>query len=241
MPTRFLLHTILLILAAFGVYVWLSLPGLSIYTLQLVALLVLLYLGSHWLRAKKPRWFHRKTITVDITILTTMILLLVTETGALTSPLFFLTYFLLFAVSLLYEIEATLVLTGVFILYFLFLPGTTLTGTEGLTHLAQIISLIMITPLAILTGHQYEKVIEEKRENEVLAKHLGDEESDILMFLSLNLKKTLLSAIDSLSQTIPLEHAKEARTNLQNLYQDLKNLYRSADELEQTLDREADK
>lgn len=241
MPTRFLLHTILLIAAAFGVYVWLSLPALSIYTLQLVALLILLYLGSHWLRAKKPHWFHRKTITVDITILTTMILLLVTETGALSSPLFFLTYFLLFAVALLYEIEATLVLTGVFILYFLFIPGTTLTGTEGLTHLAQIVSLVMITPLAILTGHQYEKVLEEKVLNQQLQKHLGDEETDILIFLSLNLKKTLLSAIDSLSVTIPQEKVQTVRHNLQDLYQDLKNLYRSADELEQTLERENDK
>jgi len=240
MPTRFLLHTTLLILAAFGVYVWLTIPTLAPYTLQLVALLVLLYLGSHWLRSKKPCWFHRKTVTVDITILTTMILLLVTETGALTSPFFFLTYFLLFAVSLLYEIEATLVLTGVFILYFLFLPGTVLTGAEGLTHFAQIISLVMITPLAILTGHQYEKMLEEKVLNEQLKKHLGNEESDILLFLSLNLKKTLLSAIDSLSETIPLEHVKEVRTNLQTLYQDLKNLYRSADELQQTLYREKD-
>lgn len=237
MPTRFLLHTILLVLATAGVYFWLSLPALSMYTLQLVALLVLLYLATHWLKSHRPKWFHRKTVTIDITLLTAMILLLVTETGSLASPFFFLCYFLLFAVAMLYEIEATLVLTGTFITYFLFLPGTNL---SDLGHLSELLALIMITPLAILTGHQYEQTVEERSRAQVLAKHLGSEESDMLLFLSLNLKKTLLSALDTLSLTIPKEKVTEVRGNLQSLYQDLKNLYRSADELQQTIDKETD-
>lgn len=237
MPTRFLLHTILLFIAIFGVYFWLSIPTLASGTLQLVAILVLLYLGSHALKAKKPQWFHRSTITLDITILTSMILLLVTETGGLISPLFFLCYFLLFAVAMLYEIEATLVLTGAFILFFLFLPGTNL---SDLAHLSQLIALVMITPLAILTGHQYETSLEAKELTRQLSHHLRSEEFDILIFLSLNLKKTLLTALDSLSVSIPQAKVKELRTNLQALYSDLKNLYRSADELQQTIDRETD-
>ncbi|MFH2085872.1 MAG: hypothetical protein ABII21_03765 [bacterium] len=237
MPARFITHTILLILATAGVYLWLGSPFLSPYTLQLVAILVLLYLGTHALRARRPKWFHRSTITIDITILTSMILLLVTETGGLLSPLFFLCYFLLFAVAMLYEIEATLVLTGVFILFFLFLPGTNL---SDLSHLSELLALVMITPLAILTGHQYESVLETKKINEQLNKHLGSEESDTLLFLSLNLKRTLLSALDSLSLTIPQAKANDVRTNLQTLYEDLKNLYRSADELQQAIDKETD-
>lgn len=229
MPTRFLLHTLLLIGATAGVFFWLASP-LEPFTLQLVAILVLLYLGCHWLKAHKPTWFHKSTITLDITILASMILLLVTETGALASPLFFLCYFLLFGVAMLYEIEATLVLTGVLILYFLFLPGTKLTDYA---HLSQLIALVMITPLAIFTGHGYEKNLELKR-------HLSAEETDTLIFLSLNLKRTLLSALDSLSLSIPQAKAKELRLSLQTLYQDLKNLYRSADELQQTIDQETD-
>jgi hypothetical protein len=237
MPKRFLLHTILLVMAATGVYFWLSVSSLSIYTLQLVAVLVLLYLGSHWLRSKRPKWFHRSTITLDITILTSMVLLLVTETGALTSPFFFLCYFLLFGVAMLYEIEATLILTGVFILYFLFLPTTDL---GDLAHLSELIALVMITPLAIFTGHQYETTLEEKQARIMLSKHLGSEETDTLLFLSLNLKRTLISALDSLSMVIPQEKVKSVQTNLKTLYEDLKNLYRSADELERTIDKETD-
>lgn len=238
MPTRFLLHTILLIISTAGVFFWLSIPGLSPYTLQLVAILVLLYVGSHWLRTHRPKWFHRSSITLDITILTSMILLLVTETGSLASPFFFLCYFLLFGVAMLYEIEATLVLTGVFILYFLFLPTTNL---GDLSHLSELLALVFITPLAIFTGHQYETNVEEKKARLMLSKHLSNEETDTLIFLSLNLKKTLISALDSLSVIIPQERVKEVRTNLQTLYSDLKNLYRSADELQQTIDQESDK
>jgi len=224
MPARFLLHTALLIFATLGVYFWLANPVLVPFTLQLVAILVLLYLGSHYLKARKPQWFHRSTITLDITILTSMILLLITETGALNSPFFFLCYFLLFAVAMLYEIEATLVLTGTLILFFMFLPNPAWT---------QILALLMITPLAIFTGHSYEKNLE-------LDKHLNHEETDTLIFLSLNLKKTLISALDSLSLVIPQEKVKTVQTNLQRLYEDLKNLYRSADELQETIDKETD-
>lgn len=236
MPTRFLLHTILLILAATGVYFWLSLPSLSPYTLQLVAVLVLLYLGSHYLRAKKPQLFRRNTVTLDLTILTTLILLLVTETGALISPLFFLCYFLLFAVSMLYEIEATLVLTGTLILYFLFLPGSDL---SDLAHLSELVALVMITPLAIFTGHQYEVNLEQKTLARHLSRHLEHEESDVLLFLSLNLKTTLLSALDKLAIAIP-SAGSSLRPQLSTLYSDLKTLYRSADELQATIDRETD-
>lgn len=236
MPARFILHTILLFAAVFGVLIWLLSP-LEPYTLQLVGLLTLLYVGTHSLRRHYPKLFHRSSVTLDLTILTSMILLLITETGALTSPLFFLLYFLLFATSMLYEIEATLVLTGALILYFLFLPGTNL---SDLMHLSQLGALIMITPLALFTGHQYEVSLEEKETRRRLTHHLSHQETDTLLFLSLNLKNTLVTALDTLSLTIPKSSVKEVRRNLQTLYQDLKNLYRSANELHQTVDRETD-
>jgi len=239
MPKNFLLHTILLISAVSGVFFWLN-SSLEPFTLQLVAILVLLYFATHYLRNHRPKWFGRSTVTIDITILTAMTLLLITETGSLASPFFFLCYFLLFGVAMLYEIEATLVLTSVFIIFFLFIPGTDLTGTEGLIHLTQIISLVMITPLAIFTGHQYETSLAEKQAKRILSKHLSNQETDTLLFLSLNLKKTLLSALDSLSLAIPQAKVSDLRSNLQILYSDLKHLYRSADELQQTIDKETD-
>jgi hypothetical protein len=197
----------------------------------------MLYLGTHYLKTRYPRSFHKYSITLDVTILTTMILLLVVETGALISPFFFLIYFLLFGVAMLYEIEATLVLTGVLILFFLFIPGTDLTDYA---HLSELIALIMITPLAIFTGHQYELGLNEKKSKALLNSHISKEETDTLIFLSLNLKKTLLSALDTLSLVIPQEKAQAVRSHLETLYSDLRILYRSAGELEETIDKETD-
>lgn len=236
MPTRFLLHAILLISTTIGVFLWLTSP-MEPYTLQLVAILVLLYLGTHFIKSRRPTWFVRSTITLDLTILTAMMLLLITETGALTSPLFFLLYFLLFGVAMLYEIEATLVLTGTLIIYFLYLPNTNI---ANYLHLLELVGLVMVTPLAILFGHQYESSLEEKRLRQKLTRHLSNEESDTLLFLSLNLKRTLISALDTLSLTIPQTKVKDVRTNLEMLYSDLKQLYRSAGELQQSIDQETD-
>lgn len=236
MPARFILHTILLFAAVFGVLAWL-ISTLEPYTLQLVGVLTLLYIGSHSLRRHFPKLFHRSSVTLDLTILTSMILLLVTETGALTSPLFFLLYFLLFATSMLYEIEATLVLTGALILYFLFLPGTNL---SDLMHLSQLGALIMITPLALFTGHQYEVGLEEKAERRRLTKHLTHQETDTLLFLSLNLKNTLVTSLDTLSTIIPLTRVREVQDNLTTLYKDLKALYKTSLDLERAIDKETD-
>lgn len=236
MPARFIFHTILLFAAVFGVLIWLLSP-LEPYTLQLVGLLTLLYIGTHSLRRRYPKLFHRSSVTLDLTILTSMILLLVTETGALTSPLFFLLYFLLFATSMLYEIEATLVLTGALILYFLFLPGTNL---SDLMHLSQLGALIMITPLALFTGHQYEVSLEEKEARRRLTHHLSHQETDTLLFLSLNLKNTLVTSLDTLSTIIPLTRVREVHDNLSTLYKDLRALYKTSLDLEKAIDKETD-
>lgn len=238
MPKNFLLHTILLIASVSGVYLWLITPFLVPYTLQLVGLLILIFAFTHWGRSKlkaKPR--RRNTIPLDLSLLVTAVLLLVTETGSLTSPLFFLLYFLLFTVSMLYEIEATLVLTGSLLIYFLLLPSTNL---SDLMHLGQLFGLVMITPLALFTGHEYEELVSGHEREAGLLKSLGETESDTLVFLSTNLKTTLISSLDKLNTLIPLARARDLKENLGTLYQDLKNLYRSADELERVIDKKTD-
>ena len=160
MPSIFIFHILFLLSAVLGVYFWLSTPALLAYTLQLVALLELLYVGSHAIKKRLPSLQNKSFITLDVTILTVMILLLVTHTGALTSPFFFMLYFLLFGVAMLYEIEATLVFTAVLTLFFLCIPGTNMTD---FVHLSPLLALLMITPLAIFTGHQYETNLEYKK------------------------------------------------------------------------------
>lgn len=236
MPAAFLAHTSLLLAAFTGIYFFLTSPTLAPYTLQLVAVLILIYATTHWFMPKKRRRRY-STIPLDLTLLTSVILLLVAETGALASPLIFLVYFLLFAVAMLYEIESTLVLTGSLLIFFLLFPGTNL---SDLAHLSELIALVMITPLALMTAHQYETIMQERAKSAAMEKHLAKEETDTLMFLSTHLKSTLTSALDTLSLIIPQAKVKTVSQELQILYQDLKVLYRSAAELEDLIDRETD-
>ncbi len=235
MSARFLAHTAFLALATLLTYLWVSSPTLSALTLQLVAVLILLYFVAAW-ALRRHHTIKRTTITIDLTILTITILLLVTSTGGLTSPLFFCVYFLLFAVALLFETEATLVLTGILIIYLLLLPSTDLTD---MAHLAELVAMLMITPLAIFTGHQHELTIEAEKNAKSLTRHLGSEETDTLLFLSLNLKNTLARSLDTLSVILPTITSIN-KDSLTRLYQDLKLLYKSAGELEKTIDHETD-
>jgi len=228
MPALFLLHTSLLIASIGGVYFWLSLPQLAPYTLQLVAVLILIFAATHWgrnrLRAKARR---RNTVPLDLSLLTSAILLLVTETGALSSPIFFLLYFLLFGVAMLYEIEATLVLTAGLLVYFLLLNPESLTSAASL---GELLALVMITPIALFTGHEYEKLVK-------LESRTTRETTDTLSFLSKNLRTTLTSALDRLTLIIPRVGVSELQKNLTLLYQDLRALNRSATDLEHELDQ----
>jgi len=234
---KLLLHTALLAAATAGVYLWLASP-LASYSLQLVAVLILIFAATHWTRSKfraKPR--RRNTIPLDSSLLVAAVLLLVTETGALTSPFFFFVYFLLFAVAMLFEIEATLALTAILVIYFLLLPGTNL---GDIAHLSELLALVMVTPLALYTGHEYEQMVQSDRKRRLVEQQFADVETDTLTFLALNLKSTLGTSLDKLSSIIPATRVKSLRHDLDLLYQDLRNLYRSADELEKSLDQKTD-
>lgn len=236
MPSNFVIHTSLLVASVAGVYAWLTHPSLAPYTLQLVGLLILTFAATHWGRAKlQAKARRRNTIPLDLSLLTAAILLLVTETGALASPVIFLLYFLLFAVSMLYEIEATLVLTATLLIYFVLLPQTDL-ASVGM--LGELLGLVMITPLALFTGHEYEKLVASQKQASLLSRLVARHETDTLLFLSTNLKTTLTSALDRLSVIIP-----SARPTLQAsltlLYSDLRALYRSAGELQDAIDKPA--
>ncbi len=218
---------ILSLLSTIGfVFLWVNQPVLSNHTLQLIAFLALTYFFLQF----RTKTTSRRAITINLLILIAITLLLVTETGGLTSPLNFLIYLLLFAVALIFDIQATLSLTLSLIIYFVFLPSTDL---SQLGTIAEIIALFLITPLAIFTGHQYELALQEKQ-------HLEHEETDTLLFLSLNLKKTLAKTLDTLSYIVPKIPTYSDRHQLKTVYQDLKALYQSSQTLETDIDLETD-
>ena len=200
--SKFLLHSAFLIAAVVLVFVWTNTPELSVYTLQLIALFVLAYFINQFYQRRKKQPFSRINLTLDAVVFTMVILLLIASTGGLTSPLFFLIYFLMFGLALLFEPAITFSLAIAMILFFLLQP----VKEEPLTEALQLLSLLLVTPLAMFFGKQYLRLLQSQEkikilqeETEIIEEEIEKEERDILMWASLDLKKGLTEILDQTS------------------------------------------
>lgn len=239
MALPFILHTLYLIAAVTLAFYWTSNPVLSRLSLQLTGLLVILYFLYGWLKPKKT--YLNTTNSIIFTLIT---LLLVLSSGSLSSPLFFLLYFLLFGISLFFHPLISFLLTLALTLFFL------LTNQPQTSHqLTNLISLLLIAPLAHFFGTQYLRVLEGQKKIKVL-KHqskqlksaIAGQETSSLLWLSLEFGNKMQSAIDLVSQLIAnLSHIPyHQRQQLQKVYQDLKKLLKSGQELKQKIDQLTD-
>ncbi|MDZ7587070.1 MAG: hypothetical protein U0946_04890 [Patescibacteria group bacterium] len=176
--------------------------------------------------------------------ITLLLLLLVLDTGGLTSPLFFTLDFLLFSLSLLFNPSLGL-LVGL-ALSLLFLLNNSLIDTHGFANL---IALILMAPLARFFGTQYLSLLEDQKQIKIL-KHQSDqletklsqEESNTLLWLTLNFQEKMQHALDLISQissqlsTIPYHQQDKLKT----IYSDLKELFKSGQELKDKIDKITD-
>jgi len=237
MPRSFFVHSLFLLSAVILTWFWTSSPHLSLYNLQLIAAFIIFYFLSHFLSRSAPL-----TSAIDAIIFTIIILLLVSSTGGLNSPLFFLIYFLLFAVSLLFEPLITLVLTAAIFVFFWPNP-------LALNALIQLSSVILILPLSIFLGRQYLKVLETKhiikileKQKEQLEKSITSEETHSLMWLTLNLKDGLLQIIHFSSELLTGigQLTLSQKESLEKIHQIAKELLNSGQKLKEKIDKETD-
>jgi hypothetical protein len=240
---KFVLHTIFLITAVILAFAWTSQPTLSLYTLQLIALFVLLFFANQWWN-RHVRALHAMPLqpqSFDAVILTLIIILLVASTGGLTSPLFFLVYFLMFGLSLLFEPPITISLALAISILFLLSP----TEQSVLTEIIQLGSLVMITPLALFFGKQYLKVLEQQEkiqileeEEQIAEKELQQQETDVLLWTTIDLKKSLYFILDQTSHLLTdLSHLSVSqRERLQKIYQQTLNLLKSSSVLKKEIE-----
>jgi hypothetical protein len=93
-------------------------------------------------------------------------------------------------------------LAAVLMLFFLFTP----TKEEPLKEALQLFSLLLITPIAMFFGKQYLKVLQDEEkikileeEEEILEQQIKKEETDVLLWTSLELKRGLTEILDQTS------------------------------------------
>ncbi len=239
---KFLLHSLFLIVAVVLAFFWTSNPSLSYYTLQLIAVFVVFFFINQIISRHRRQKIN---LTIDSVVFTMIILLLVISTGGLTSPLFFLVYFLMFGLALLFEPLITVSLTIAIVLFFLFTPSQ----TEPMKEILQLFSLILITPVALFFGKQYLKVLvdEEKikileEESEIMEGDIKKEETDILLWTSLELKSHLADILDETSQLLSdIAHlTSNQKERLLKIRQKAISLLESGQKLEKEVDKTTD-
>src|ERR1700736_3630951 len=115
---KIIFHALLLLFAFGLVFIW-EQSFLSGYTIQGLAILVLLYLLLSFIRRKRNPAAEAFGSASDIFILTAAILLLISITGNLYSPLFFLLYFLGFGITFIFEPISVFIFTIGTVLIFL--------------------------------------------------------------------------------------------------------------------------
>lgn len=240
--SRFILHSLFLIAAVVLAFFWTHSPQFSLYTLQLTAVFVLFFFLNQFVARKKRQKIN---LTIDAVIFTMVVLLLVTSTGGLTSPLFFLLYFLMFGLALLFEPPITLSLTLAMIIFFLLTP----TKEEPLTEALQLFSLLLVTPLALFFGNQYLKALEDeekikilKQEAEIMEEQIEKEETDVLMWATLELKRGLAEILEQTSDLLAdVAHLTlKQKEKLGEIRQTAVNLLKTGQKLKEEVDKTTD-
>ena len=224
------LETLALVLAVFFPFYWYNQSYMSKFTLQLTALLILVFVFHNWLVKKRqnidPIQIYQNIINLTIVTIVTVILIL--STGGAGSILFWLLNFLLFFAAVFFRPGAGFTLSlAVGIAFLLNEPQLTL------PQLINLISLLLMAPLASFFSTQYRRLIMAKKEVEKLSNQANSLEQSTLIWLTLDFRHQIEKAIDLLSQISVPYHQRE---RLNELYRDIKALWHSGQELEKKID-----
>lgn len=230
MSAQFLLHLGFLFSAVLITLFWTANPALSGYTVQLIALLVIFYFLSRFLTSKKLNW----TMALDGLILTVVTLLLVSQTGGLASPIFFLVYILMFGLSLMFDplITLTLAVTICFLFY---------KQATNMNSFLEIIGLLLITPIAMYFGRQYLKVLEEDEKIKIIIKkkveletQAVENQEETMLWLTLVFKEHVSNILDASSNLISNTSnlSNYQKDGLQKIHENAKRLLKMGERLQ---------
>lgn len=148
---RALLHSVILAFAFVLIFAWEQGPFTD-FTVQVLAVMVILYLVAQFVRRKlqktQPVWEG----IPDVFTLTTAIFLLIYATGQMVSWFFFLLYFLGFGITFIFEPVTVFVFALGTVA--IFIPEVLKNGGSLGTYI-QLGSFILISPLPYFFGKEY--------------------------------------------------------------------------------------
>jgi hypothetical protein len=239
MPSKYL-HSLILSLAIVFIFIWTSFPSLNNYNLQLTAALILLYFASRLLFRRVSNTFFFATI-----ILVSVTLLLIFSTGSLDSPIFFVLDFLIFAIALLLSPNQAAVASSLLVAIFIWQNYLHLTSPM----IIELLSLILITPLAMIFSKTYLQNLASEGKITVLKEAIKDEQTDSLLWISTTAKPSLASVLNSITDVViyfntrgqVLQVPANLIDKLKTIQKDLISLYSSTGTLEKSIEESSDK
>jgi len=158
---KVLIHSTLVTLALGTSYV-IAMTPLADFSLQISGLLVAVYMVVLFMVRKKFMQSSSRVV-FDIFVFSFAVSFLLFTTGGFTSPIFFLTYFLLFGMALLSAPTTSVVAALVFAILFVLTPRT-----DFWMEVLQIASLLAIAPISAMFGKQYIDILEDARKIHIL-------------------------------------------------------------------------
>ncbi|OGD79187.1 hypothetical protein A2368_04090 [Candidatus Collierbacteria bacterium RIFOXYB1_FULL_49_13] len=241
-----LTQTLYLCLAVLLSGLWIIIPGATRYNLQFVAIIDLLYFVSRILfprlyrftRPPAPRSYGEVGNIISAMVFISITLILISSTGSLISPLFFLLQFLLFFLALLFQPIAVAITTAMTIISLIISNHQPLNITSSIN----LLSLSLITPVAILFGQKFLLAIRSQKEIKSLNQEIAYEETNTLIWLTTVAKTQMVVSLDLIAQVIGANklpaHLQE---KLMSGYREILTMYRSADTLKSDLSSETQK
>jgi hypothetical protein len=207
-----------------------SVSPLSNFGLQIAALTLVIYVGISFLIRKHILSTDLK-VTLDVLVFTLTISLLVFTTGGFASPVFFLSYFLLFGVTLFSSPITATAITVTFALLFIVAPKA-----DFWMDLLQMGSLLAIAPLSVLFGKQYLKVLQDKQIITGLTQKVQKNKIEVTDWTEGDFRRRLLRIqeyLQKLSSDPTIGTDKKERIN--SLYRQIYDLFLSGRKMEKDI------
>ncbi len=196
-----------------------SITPLVAYLPQVIAFLVITFFALHLSRSIAQADYLASTF------ITFVVMLIVFSTGGLVSPLFFLTYFLLF--SLAFQNHPNITIP--FSVFLIILLSQSL---NSLTSLIPLAALLFISPLTWM-------VSQEHLYNQKLSYQISQNQTSALLWLSLRFRRSITQIIDSLTMlSLDSKLSHSQKQDIINLRRRSKSLLTSSLQLVDDIEEE---
>jgi hypothetical protein len=161
------IYSIFIIASIILTFFWINTESLANFSLQLTAFLVIAFVIARHLH-------DDVNLRLSETIVSTICVLLITQSsGGLSSPFFFLNYFLLFELTFILLPSTSIILSLGLVLFYFYSFAIT-----SFQDLLIILSLLFMTPISYFAGKMYQKVKIQNRELSSLSQKLNQLERE---------------------------------------------------------------